>query len=41
MSSGQNMAGQTTLSVTDCPAGTVITLQHAEVLFANGSVRDT
>jgi len=35
------MAGQTTLSVSDCPAGTVITLQHAEVLFANGSVRDT
>ena len=35
------MAGQTTLSVTDCPAGTVITLQHAEVLFTNGSVRDT
>lgn len=35
------MAGQTTLSVTDCPAGTVITLQHAEVLFVNGSVRDT
>lgn len=36
----QNMAGQTTLNVSRCPAGTVITLHHSEVLFANGSLRN-
>lgn len=34
------MAGQTTLSVSGCSAGTVITLQHTEVLYANGSMRN-
>jgi hypothetical protein len=26
--------------VHDCPPGTVITVQHGEILWANGSVRD-
>jgi len=34
----QNMAGQTTLSVNDCPAGTVITLIHNEILNPDGTV---
>ena len=37
----QNMAGQVTLSVPHCPAGTVISMQHAEVLHANGLVRNS
>jgi alpha-L-rhamnosidase len=36
----QNMAGQATLTVNDCPAGTVILLRHAEILFPNGSVHN-
>jgi alpha-L-rhamnosidase len=39
---GQNMAGQVTLRVEGCPAGTVISLQHAEVLEKpKGLVRDS
>ena len=33
---GQNIAGQVELRVTDCPAGTVISMQHTEVLYPNG-----
>eukprot|EP00729_Bicosta_minor_P017132 gene17132-31839_t len=33
---GQNMAGQVELHVRDCPAGTVISMQHTEVLYPNG-----
>ena len=36
----QNMAGQTELRVVDCAAGTVITMRHAEVLFANGTIHN-
>jgi alpha-L-rhamnosidase len=36
----QNMAGQLTLTVSDCPAGTVITMSQAEMVFANGSVNN-
>ena len=36
----QNMAGQTTLRVEDCPVGTVITLSHAEILFPNFTVHN-
>jgi hypothetical protein len=36
----QNMAGFTTLTVDDCPAGTVITLQYGEILYPNGSVHN-
>ena len=32
------MAGQTTLKVEDCPAGTVITLIHNEILNPDGTV---
>ena len=35
---GQNMAGQTTIAVEDCPAGTNITLFHNEILNADGTV---
>jgi alpha-L-rhamnosidase len=35
---GQNMAGQTTLKVEDCPNGTVITLIHNEILNVDGTV---
>ena len=39
---GQNMAGQVTLRVVGCPAGTVISLQHAEVLEKpHGLVRNS
>ena len=34
----QNMAGQTTLRVNDCPNGTVITLIHNEILNTDGTV---
>lgn len=34
----QNIAGQTTLRVTDCPAGTNITLIHNEILNPDGTV---
>jgi len=34
----QNMAGQTTLQVTDCPANTTITLIHNEILNPDGTV---
>lgn len=37
---GQNMAGITTLVVSDCPAGTVITMRHAEILHTDGTVND-
>ena len=36
----QNHAGQLTLTVTDCPAGTVISMSQAEMVFANGSVNN-
>jgi hypothetical protein len=36
----QNMAGQTELRVANCPAGTVISLQHAEILYPSGLVHD-
>jgi alpha-L-rhamnosidase len=36
----QHMAMQVTLRVSGCPAGTVITMQHAEMLFPNGSVHN-
>ena len=35
---GQNMAGQTTLRVEDCPANTTITLIHNEILNVDGTV---
>ena len=35
---GQNMAGQTTLRVEDCPNGTIITLIHNEILNPDGTV---
>jgi alpha-L-rhamnosidase len=35
---GQNMAGQTTLKVEDCPNGTEITLIHNEILNPDGTV---
>jgi alpha-L-rhamnosidase len=38
---GQNMAGQVTLRVASCPAGTVISMQHTEVLGRNGRVRNS
>jgi alpha-L-rhamnosidase len=39
---GQNMAGQVTLRVEGCPAGTIISMQHAEVLEReNGPVRNS
>lgn len=37
----QNMAGQSELWVEHCPAGTVITMQHAEILYSNGLVHDS
>jgi alpha-L-rhamnosidase len=37
---GQNMAGQITLTVSDCPAGTVITVSQAEMIFINGSINN-
>ena len=36
----QNQAGQLTLTVEDCPEGTVITMSQAEMVFANGSVNN-
>ena len=36
----QNMAGQLTLTVAGCPAGTVITMSQAEMVFANGSINN-
>lgn len=38
---GQNMAGQVTLRVPKCPAGTVISMQHTEVLTRSGQVRNS
>eukprot|EP00040_Diaphanoeca_grandis_P042744 m.265853 g.265853 ORF g.265853 m.265853 type:complete len:1002 (+) comp64084_c0_seq1:339-3344(+) len=38
---GQNMAGQVTIELRDCPVGTVISLQHAEILYPNGLVHDS
>lgn len=35
---GQNMAGQSTITVEDCPAGTNITIIHNEILNADGTV---
>lgn len=35
---GQNMAGQTEIYVEDCPAGTNITLLHAEILHVDGTL---
>lgn len=35
---GQNMAGQSTLKVEDCPVGTNITLIHNEILNPDGTV---
>ena len=35
---GQNMAGQSTLRVEDCPANTTITLIHNEILNVDGTV---
>eukprot|EP01043_Picozoa_sp_COSAG02_P025099 COSAG02_NODE_1398_length_12861_cov_74.341718_8_plen_489_part_00 len=37
----QNMAGQVTLRVPSCPVGTVISMQHTEVLSRNGQVRNS
>jgi alpha-L-rhamnosidase len=37
----QNMAGQVTLRVPNCPAGTIISMQHAEILYPNGLVHDS
>lgn len=37
---GQNMAGQVTLTVHDCPEGTVIVMRHGEILYPNGSVHN-
>ena len=37
---GQNMAGQVTLTVSDCPAGTVITVSQAEMIFLNGTINN-
>ena len=37
---GQNTANVVTLTVKNCPPGTVITLQHAEILYANGSAHN-
>ena len=36
----QTMAMQVTLRVADCAAGTVITMQHAELLYQNGTVHN-
>jgi alpha-L-rhamnosidase len=36
----QNMAGQTQITVTGCPAGTLITMYHAEILFPDGTVNN-
>lgn len=38
---GQNMAGQVTLRVKDCPAGTNISLQHTEILYPNGQAHNS
>eukprot|EP01079_Euglenida_sp_SAG-EU17-18_P004305 gene4305-783_t len=40
---GQNMAGQATLTLPagSCPAGTVIAMQHAEILHKDGTVDDS
>ena len=35
------MAGQTTLRVENCPAGTEISMQHAEIIYPNGLVHDS
>jgi alpha-L-rhamnosidase len=37
---GQNGAVVATLSVQNCPPGTVITMQHAELLYPNGSAHN-
>lgn len=37
---GQNTANVVTLTVKNCPPGTVITLQHAEILYPNGSAHN-
>ena len=37
----QNMAGQVTLRVPSCPTGTVISMQHTEVLSHTGQVRNS
>lgn len=37
----QNMAGQVTLRVPSCPPGTVISMQHTEVLSRSGQVRNS
>jgi alpha-L-rhamnosidase len=38
---GQNMAGQTTLRIEGgCPAGTVVTLKHAEILDETGHIHN-
>ena len=37
----QNMAGQVTLRVPACPVGTVISMQHTEVLSRSGQVRNS
>jgi alpha-L-rhamnosidase len=37
---GQNMAGQITLTVSNCPAGTSITMSQAEMIFSNGSINN-
>jgi len=38
---GQNMAGQSELRVKNCPVGTVISLQHTEILYPSGVVHDS
>ena len=38
---GQNMAGQSELRVKNCPVGTIISLQHTEILYPSGLVHDS